>query len=189
MHRVMDTLKDERWIGIKIRHEKPYVDRIWLQIGNQYRLCLHKIYPLVDGETAFYHPHPWEFEAFIAKGSYFSNIGCNSTPQERQDLTQPPIASRIMLAEGSWYLMDNTNTWHTVEPIANPVYSVVLTKRRWNVKVPRQCHVQNNTMNQEEVTDLLQDFNKILGEKCPSLTYSQTRSPGLFEQFTSPSET
>ena len=178
MYRVMDILNDERWIGMKIRYEKPYVDRVWLQFSDRHRLCLHKIYPL-EGTKAFYHPHPWEFETLIVQGSYLSNIGCNFTDQDRRNLIPPPVIARVLFTEGSWYSIDNTNAWHTVEPVSKSTYSIVLIKKRWNVKTPGECQEQNKTMSIEEVAGLLRDFEKILSEKHLSLIYSPTKSPAF----------
>lgn len=183
MYRVMDTLEDERWTGMKIRYEKPHVDRVWLQLANRCRLCLHKIYPLEDGR-AFYHPHPWEFETFLAKGSYFSDIGYNTNHESQHGIKPPPVAVRILLSEGSWYSMADSKTWHTVEPIDEPVYSIIITKKRWDVKALESCQ-DNKTMNSEEIAGLLQDFSNILNEKCPSLICSPTKSPAFFEASTS----
>lgn len=145
----------EFWNGIKIRYATPYVDRIWMRDGDV-RLCLHKIYPIDEESTPYYHPHPWVFETEIVSGSYFMDIGRSPN----LDLEPPPVSARIKMVPGSWYRIDS-NTWHTVEPINGPVYSVVRITQRVQREVPIECK-KTISMNLEEIQEQLKVFRHLL---------------------------
>lgn len=179
--RLIELLMDNRWNGMEIRHERPYIDRIWTTLDQGYRICFHKMHT-IGPNTPYYHPHPWEFQTFIIKGQYYTNVGTNITTDDRKKLIQPPVSLRLKLTAGSWYHMDNPLTWHTVEPIDEYVYSVILTKPfAEKLGIPKACDVIQPRIKDDRLAELRAEFITILADSFPMLTYSQDCLPVFSE--------
>jgi hypothetical protein len=179
--RLIELLMDNQWNGMEIRHERPHIDRIWTTLDQGYRICFHKMHT-IGPNTPYYHPHPWEFQTFIIKGQYYTNVGTNITTDDRKKLIQPTVSLRLKLTAGSWYHMDNPLTWHTVEPIDEYVYSVILTKpfaEKWGI--PKACDVIQPRIKDYRLAELRAEFITILVNSFPMLTYSQDSLPAFSE--------
>lgn len=152
----------ENWNGLAIRYEWPYVDRIWINRPHGERICLHKIYPIPDGIIPYYHPHPWAFKVKLFSGEYYMNIGRNLSESDLENLIAPPVCARFRLTAGSCYEMNDPLVWHTVEPINDPVYSVIHITECWKRRVSN-CDAQKRLSNQQ-VVDLLHEFVEKFGD-------------------------
>lgn len=125
---VFSTTADD-WNSVD--YEPPRVERLWRQIeGTDARLYLHKIHPC---ETALFHPHPWPSAIYIVSGQYEMGVGYG--PGE----IAPPVATRLILTSGSYYVMDNVDGWHYVRPkkVSGPVISMMVTGKPWGRWSPR----------------------------------------------------
>jgi len=107
------------WVGLAVRYEKPYVDRLWVQWG-EYRLNLHRIFPC---DVPLYHPHPWPSAVEIFDGRYEMGLGA--------DHPETALISTVVLGPGSRYEMANPRGWHYVKPLGGPSMSVMVTGKPW----------------------------------------------------------
>lgn len=144
----------KQWSGMKVK-SFPVVDRIWTSINGK-KTCLHKIYPLAVGEVPYYHPHPWEFETEIIRGSYLMEVG----QSDKLDMCPPPVGFKTRICQGSSYTM-TPYSWHSIEPVSKHVYSIVTI----NKKVIRQTPDPWETiaiMPRDQIKELLNEFKMIL---------------------------
>lgn len=112
-----------------IDYHKPFVKRIWFQYGD-YRIFLHSIEPCGESSDSLFHPHPWDSAVKIIKGKYEMGIGHSETD------TIPKIDSRMIIGEGTIYEMVEKDAWHYVNPIENKVFSLMITGKKNNRKMP-----------------------------------------------------
>lgn len=175
MH-LADVIEDDRlWSGVKIRYEFPHVDRVWIR-HNGIKICLHKIYPIDEGNKPYYHPHPWEFETEVISGSYLTSMGYSND----FGLTPPPVSCRMRAVVGTKYWID-AKTWHTVEPVDEPVYTIIKLVKKVVREVPVECQ-RMDQMKSSEIASLLQTFRKLLNSKSPSSTCWLTSYTELFDR-------
>lgn len=141
------------WNSVYINYEKPFVERLWRQIGED-RLYLHKIYPCKRDE-AFFHPHPWKSAIKIISGTYEMGVGNSGS---RSDIT-----IRLILTAGSYYEMLSLHDWHYVCPIEHPSYSIMVSGKPLNHNAkperPGLKPLSNNVKN-----NLLEFFRKKHGK-------------------------
>lgn len=143
----------QAWFGIRITHELPNIERIWLNDATN-KFCLHRILPL-DGQKPYYHRHPWACETTIIHGAYFMDVGYGEGP------TPPPVAMRVHMTAGSSYVMDNPHAWHTVEPENGPTYTLFRITKRWDSVEPPDCRQTHQRFNRKQIAALLQEFKAI----------------------------
>ena len=113
-----------RWNSVFVDYHPPFVERLWCQ-WNEYRIYLHRIHPCLPNEALF-HPHPWPSAMKILSGKYEMAIGFGSGE------IPPPVASTIILVEGTTYEMVHPDSWHYVRPLGEPAMSLMVAGRPWN---------------------------------------------------------
>lgn len=161
-HQLRSLLQDQtKWQGIVIDRRKPITYRAWTMIGTK-RLCLHK-FEYIDkdsGEEAFMHPHPWSGGFYIVDGSYAMKLGYTS-----DRISNEPIGiSLIHLSPGSKYEITSPLVWHSVTPLTETVYTIMLNDEPWPADV---AHTSVRTtkgkglreMTKKELADHLLWFN------------------------------
>jgi hypothetical protein len=122
-----ELVKDEsRWTSLVINRRKPYTYRAFTQLGDV-RVCLHR-FEGCDPHESFYHPHPWPGAFAILQGSYAMNLGYSVDRESK-----PNDVARIILPEGARYEITNPMTWHTVEPLTDVVYTVMVNGPAWKI--------------------------------------------------------
>ncbi|MDP3710173.1 MAG: hypothetical protein Q8R29_00405 [bacterium] len=112
-----------RWKSMLINYNPPTVERLWTQFG-KYRVNLHRI-NLCKREDALFHPHPWPSAVRILSGSYKMDIGYGKGEKE------PPVASTLIMAEGSAYEMIDPDGWHRIYPVCGSSISLMVTGSPW----------------------------------------------------------
>lgn len=125
-------IKDERfktllnnpaiWESIDVDYNTPRVERVWMTINDK-RLCLHVIHPCKENE-AFLHSHVWESAMYVLPigGLYEHTLGYRL---EKWD--EPEIVCKQIVEGGMYYEMLNPAGIHSVRPIAQPVFSIMLS--------------------------------------------------------------
>lgn len=137
----------ELWNSLDIRHQKPHVKRLWRQIDDNYKLCLHVISP---SEESFWHPHPWPSAVKIIKGEYIMEVG------HGVDGKYQSIDATIKLAEGSVYEMINPYGWHSVRPVSKSALSVTLSGPPYHNQIyDKEEFGANHHMNKEIHHDIV----------------------------------
>lgn len=119
----------EDWESLDITYHPPRVERLWRQVG-QFRLSLHRIHHCKDSDELF-HPHPWPSAMRIIQGLYEMKVGYGIG----DDL--PPVAAKIILSSGNVYEMTDPNGWHSVRPLTDVTYTVIVTGMPWERKSPK----------------------------------------------------
>ena len=149
-----DLLKNESdWKTLDVNYHPPRVKRVWNVCGgNWFRISLHKIYPCEKGEALF-HPHPWPSAIKILEGGYEMNVGYG------QGLKTPPIACTIILSEGSYYEMLNKDGWHSVRPLTEHSYSMMLTGKVWE-REEIKSSTPLQTLTDERKKEIFDKFRK-----------------------------
>ncbi len=146
--------KPEIWTGLYVDYHHPYVERLWTQWGEN-RISLHKIFPCKKEESLF-HPHPWPQAVKILKGGYEMGIGYSENNSEI-----PPIASTLLLPDGTTYEMIDPNGWHYVRPINEPSFSIMITGKPWPTKEKTEEKLKLRSLTQTQKEELLNVFKKI----------------------------
>ena len=149
----------DRWDSLIINRRKPHTYRVFTQLEDGYRLCLHKFNPC-DRHEAFAHPHPWPGAFFIVSGSYRMNIGYS---KDRE--SAPENVAEVVLTTGSSYEIINPLTWHSVIPLEE-TYTIMLNGEPWG---PEIAHKEVRTtkgkdlekMSKEELSAHLGKFNSL----------------------------
>lgn len=111
------------WKSLSVRYETPHVDRVWLQWRLDTRLFLHEIHPC--GKSLF-HPHPWPSAVSILENYYEMSVGYGDPGGPA-----PKIAAHMVLGPGSEYEMVEPWAWHSVRPLHDSVFSVMVTGMPW----------------------------------------------------------
>lgn len=112
-----------------IDYHKPFVSRIWFQF-DKFRVYLHKIESAGESVDALYHPHPWKSAIRILKGTYEMGVGHSATENS-------PISDVVAhLTPGVAYEMVSQDGWHYVNPLNEPVYSLMITGELYDRKMP-----------------------------------------------------
>lgn len=120
---------EEAWESLYVDYEYPYVQRLWKSFRHG-RLFLHCIHPCDSGQ-ALYHPHPWPSAMFIARGQYEMAVGYGSGQ------IPPPVACRFLAGPGFRYEMTEPDGWHSVSPVRDVCWTVMVTGRPWERWTPR----------------------------------------------------
>ena len=110
------------WNSLFVDYEKPYVERLWQNFGDGFRIYMHKIHPCQPHET-FFHRHPWPSAIYVEEGVYEMLVGTGTGDQP------PETGVRIILPAGSSYEMVRPNDWHSVRPHKEASYSTFVTAR------------------------------------------------------------
>jgi len=127
---VVPGLIDEymKWDSLIINRRRPVTYRIFRQLADGKRLCLHKFEPC-DVHEAFSHPHPWPAAFIILKGRYQMKVGTSINR-----FSPATHALTLELAAGSAYEITDVNTWHSVIPLET-TYTVMLNDAPWPADV------------------------------------------------------
>lgn len=125
-----NLLRDESiWKSVRVDYHPPIVDRVWTQFDNC-RINLHKIYPCEQGQALF-HPHPWPSAMRILSGRYSMLAGYGKGE------FAPPVATKLILNAPDEYEMTDPDSWHSVTPLDNPSYSLLVTGPPWDRWAPK----------------------------------------------------
>lgn len=129
LHRVESQLPqmlDDRsgWNSLFVDYHPPAVERLWRQ-WLDFRIYLHRIHPCNPGEALF-HPHPWPSAMRVLNGTYEMAVGWGKGKKE------PLIAARMILVPGCEYEMTDPDGWHSVRPLKEPSFSLMVTGHPWD---------------------------------------------------------
>jgi len=138
------------WKSMYIDYHPPVVARLWTQYENV-RIYLHKIYPCQSSIEALFHPHPWESAIRILNGKYEMGVGHSATDEI------PKIDCRLILPVHSTYEMKEMDGWHYVNPIKNPVYSLMVTGNRFSRKMPVEPDKNFRELTEQEKTEIFDE--------------------------------
>lgn len=163
--RVLPDLLNKRevWDSLIVNRRKPYTYRVFTQLPNGLRICLHKFDPCHTHES-FPHPHPWPGAFVVLDGSYRMKIGYSKT---RETMEVEDVSTFIM-STYSAYEITNPLTWHSVTPL-EPTYTVMVNGATWDKDV---AHVDVRTtkgkdldrMPENELLEHLEKFKYLVGE-------------------------
>ena len=118
----------ERWDSLLINRRKPHTFRVFTQLEDGYRVCLHK-FNVCDTYEAFMHPHPWPAAFMILSGKYKMKIGYSTEGREDK---QPVDVSTMIMSKYSSYEITNPLTWHSVIPLET-TYTVMINSSPWDI--------------------------------------------------------
>lgn len=134
-------LLNDGWQSLDVDYHDPRVEIVWRQYDD-YRICLHVIHPCKDNkDDSLFHPHPWPSAMRVLSGTYEMAIGYG------KGLDRPPEACRMRVRVGvpancsqiSWsksqffvYEMLDPDGWHSVHPIDDVCYSLMISGKPWN---------------------------------------------------------
>lgn len=146
------------WQSLDIDYETPRVERVWIPINNK-RLSLHVIHPCEAGE-ALLHPHVWESAMYVLPigGLYEHTIGCQMYDEIGYLTPKPTIVCKQIVEGPMYYEMMHEDSVHSVRPIAQPVFTIMLTgKPIWSENA---CKVGKNlvSLSDERKKEILLTF-------------------------------
>lgn len=111
-------IKEAKWNSLFVDYHKPYVERLWLTLGDL-RYNLHKIHPCKK-DDALYHPHPWPSIMLVLDGEYEMGIGSKDT-----------ILTTTLMGKGSLYSSNEITSYHYVAPVVD-TYTVMITDKPYS---------------------------------------------------------
>lgn len=154
IHKLVLEAKENGTLMSKyIDYHKPFVKRIYFDHPEYGRVMVHKIEPCTPDE-ALLHPHPWESYVKLIKGSYLTAIGTSN----EYDL--PPIAfAELKLSSGDYYSILSPKIWHSVAPLIDPVYSLMILGEKFeNFKAPLKPRKKFRELTKEEIDDIIENI-------------------------------
>ena len=115
----------ERWDSLLINRRKPHTYRVFTELENGSRICLHK-FNVCDEHEAFEHPHPWPAAFVIMDGRYLMKFG-----QSLDRTSKPNHMENIIFSKFSCYEITNPLTWHAVIPLSD-TYTIMINDKPWD---------------------------------------------------------
>lgn len=148
-----ELLQISKLNSMYIDYHKPFVRRIWFQYG-VYRVYLHCIEPCNESSEALYHPHPWKSAIRIIDGKYEMGIGHSATNEA------PKTDCKLELPIHTMYEMTEPDSWHYVNPIGLPVYSLMVTGERNGRTMPLEPKKEFRKLTEKECINILIQFSE-----------------------------
>lgn len=117
-----------KWDSLIVNRRKPWTYRVYAQLSNGMRVCLHR-FEVCHTHEAFPHPRPWPGAFAILEGSYKMQIGYSAdrTSDMKDVMT-------VVLTAGSQYEITNPLAWHAVIPLET-TYTVMVNDTPWGPDV------------------------------------------------------
>lgn len=141
------------WQSKYINYHPPYVERLWMEMG-EYRINLHRIHSCGEGEALF-HPHPWASAMRVLEGRYEMDVGYSESDDK------PPVATTITFENGgSVYEMIDPNGWHSVRPLDDVCYSLMVTGKPNDRRAPGSGK-SFRELRKDERMELISVFKKL----------------------------
>lgn len=166
-----NLLKDiSNWDSLIVNRRKPHTYRVFTNLADGSRICLHKFNPC-DRHEAFLHPHPWPGAFILLSGAYDMEVGYSP-----DRTSKPTKVIDLFLTKGSVYEIVSPLTWHSVTPV-EVTYTVMVNDPPWPADV---AHTDVRTtkgkdldkMPEEELKEHLALFDRMLGERRVDLYMS-----------------
>ncbi|MEK7615506.1 MAG: hypothetical protein AAB431_03940 [Patescibacteria group bacterium] len=133
----------EGWNSLDVDYHAPRVERLWRPMGEN-RLSLHVIHPCRQ-EDALLHPHKVPSAMRIFEGIYRMSVG--SSP----GIETPPIVFSSVVHAGQGtiyrYSMEHPDGWHSVTPIGQPVWTVMVSGKPWDRPIPEVTEAATGKLN------------------------------------------
>ncbi len=145
---------ESRWNDKFINYEKPHVERLWTPWQDAHRLLLHRIHPCEPRE-AFLHHHGWPAAIRVKRGAYEMLVSFGATIPD----CAPPM--RIILTEGSCYVMDNINQVHSVRPLEENSLSTMMTGKPWGREETKGIIPVQRNLTVLEREQMFEDFREV----------------------------
>ncbi len=145
--------KREIWTSMFVDYEEPFVERLWTPFqyeGQVYRILLHRLH-VTTLSQALFHPHPWPSAMRILRGAYRMRFGVSSTEEA------PPVVLEQYLKAGCTYEMAHPDGWHSVAPVTDETYTLMVTGKPWDRPSPKPPTEQRE-LTQWEIEGLIQTF-------------------------------
>jgi len=160
---LLPALLDDRskWDSLIVNRRKPYTYRVFTQLPNTLRICLHKFDPCHTHEA---HPHPWPGAFIIMDGSYKMKMGYSA-----DRISPPSDVTELFLTKWSKYEIINPLTWHSVIPL-QPTYTVMVNSEPWDTETIAHKDVRTTkgkdleTMPEEDLLEHLKIFKRLTKE-------------------------
>lgn len=166
---ILNATEEKQIKTMFIDYHKPYVSRIWFPY-QEYRIFLHKIQPCKSNIEALYHPHKWDSAMLILDGSYEMGIGRSNN----NDI--PKTDCHLILPKGTMYEMTEKDSWHYVNPINGPCYTLMVTGKLNGRNMPLEPNKEFRNLNVEEIEDILKHsiFNSDIQYIIKNLKYIES---------------
>jgi hypothetical protein len=146
-----ELLRNASWQTLDIQYHPPRVERIWLKY-DALRICLHRIHtaPL---SAVLFHQHPWPSAMKILYGAYEMNIGHGPSQ------SPPPFAATLLLAPNTTYEMITPEGWHSVRPITQISYSLMISGPPWPGR-DQKSPLQLESLPEQAKNEILEFFRQ-----------------------------
>ena len=154
--------KPEVWDSLIVNRRKPFTYRVFTQLHDGIRICLHKFDSCFVDE-AFDHPHPWEGAFIVLKGRYEMNVAYSCGGREDN---RPDNVAKFIMGKFSSYEITNPLTWHSVVPLET-TWTVMINGKAWDEDfahsaVRRTKGKDLDKMPQDDLADHLVKFRSLL---------------------------
>lgn len=151
--KIKELIQSSELKSMYIDYHPPVVERIWFSYGS-YRVYLHKIHPCQESNVALFHPHPWKSAIRILQGKYEMGVG------HSENNNIPAIDCKLILPQGTCYEMTDDNGWHYVNPISEPVISLMVTGELSSRKMPIEPDKKFRELTEDEKSFIISQILK-----------------------------
>lgn len=153
--------KRSNWDSLIVNRRKPWTYRVYCQLPNGLRVCLHR-FEVCDTHESHPHPHPWPGAFFLLDGAY--RMTTAYSPDRTKD-DRVEIAT-FVLEKWSSYEITNPLTWHSITPLKT-TYTVMINGEAWpedvaHVSVRRTKGKDLEKMPENDLADHLFKFKKLI---------------------------
>jgi|TARA_R110000851_G_scaffold56073_3_gene131203 hypothetical protein len=149
-----------RFKGLRIDRREPHTLRLFYYREDGLRVCFHIFQPCA-WEDAFPHPHSWDSEVLIVKGSYIHWVSDHTPLSEKCNETK---GFKHILSSGSSYSIDNPYVWHKVQPLEE-VMTLMVNSEAWETQSDYCVTTKGKELvklTESEIHNMLVDFHKYI---------------------------
>ena len=143
----------DSWNSLFVDYHDPYVERVWQQDGEN-RIYLHRIHKCLPGKAPLFHPHPWPSAMKIIKNDYVMEVGYGT------GIVAPDVCMKLIMTNGSYYEMNHVDGWHSVAPLNEYSYSLMVTGKPWNREIPKGPVKKLTSLSDKSKVEILDFFKK-----------------------------
>jgi len=149
------------WKSLDIDYFPPIVERLYCEYQG-FRIFLHVIH-LTENQCLF-HKHRWPAAFKQLKGAYEMGITYSELELSSNEVYNLPVLARIILNEGSYYEMTQTDCLHYVKPITEVFYSLMITNELYPEAIFRKGDLNKklDCLKNKRVDEILTDFKELL---------------------------
>ncbi len=146
------------WNSLHVNDEFPHVRRLWTSMTDEYRVALHRIEPIPEGQRPLFHWHRWPAAFLLLDGAYDTGVG-HGPPGG----TPPNIELISRCHAGERRAMVDPNEWHWIRPTRHAVTTIMVFGKQYPGVRERKATRELSALPLLERNRMLQDMQRLFG--------------------------